>query len=245
MTTPTGPYPPQYQPQWAPGPPQPQYHNGLGTTGFVLGLLAALFSWIPIIGVIGWPLAILGAIFSALGLYRALNGQASNKGLSIAGVVLSVIALLFCILYASAFASVVSDTAAPGSVSSSSQPASSGDSVAPAGTMIDVNGLQLTAGKLTDETRYGNPSLCTAVTYKNTGSGTKSYNVFDWQLLGPSGATSAPNIAWEDALHSGNLIAGGSTTGNVCFATKAAAGEYRILYSPYGGTKASWTSGAR
>ncbi len=245
MTTPAGPYPPQYQPQWAPGPQQPQYRNGLGTTGFVLGLLAAVFAWIPFIGVIGWPLAILGAIFSALGLYRAIKGRANNKGLSIAGLVLSVIALIFCIIYASAFANAVSDAAATGTVSGSSQPASSGDAVAPAGTVIDVDGLQLTAGNLTDKTRYGNPSLCTTVTYKNAGPGSESYNTYDWQLLGPNGATTAPNIAWDNALNSGNLISGGTTTGDVCFSTKAATGEYRILYSPFGGTKASWTSTAK
>ncbi|MBP2366427.1 DUF4190 domain-containing protein [Pseudonocardia parietis] len=242
MTTPAGPYPPHSQPQWGPGPQQPQYRNGLGTTGFVLGLLAALFAWIPFIGVIAWPLAILGVIFSVLGLYRAIKGRANNKGLSIAGLVLSVIALVFCVVYASAFASAASDVAATGSVSGSSQPAASGDAIAPAGTMIDVGGLQLIAGQLTDKTQYGNPSLCTTVSYNNTGAGSESYNSYDWQLLDPNGATTAPNIAWDNALNSGSLVAGGTTSGDVCFATKATAGEYRVLYSPFGGTKASWTS---
>jgi hypothetical protein len=41
--------------------------NGLGTSGFVLGLIGLIFSPIPIVGVIAWPLVILGLIFSAIG----------------------------------------------------------------------------------------------------------------------------------------------------------------------------------
>ncbi|RCW43326.1 hypothetical protein DFQ14_107216 [Halopolyspora algeriensis] len=87
----------------APTPPPPgqavQPRNGLGTTGFVLGLLATLFSLIPIIGVIAWPLAILGLIFGILGILRARKGAATNKGLAIAGTVLAAIGLVICIIW--------------------------------------------------------------------------------------------------------------------------------------------------
>lgn len=76
-----------------------QPRNGLGVAGFVLGLLAALFSLIPIIGVIAWPLAILGLIFGILGVLRARKGVATNKGLAIAGTVLSAIGLVICIAW--------------------------------------------------------------------------------------------------------------------------------------------------
>ncbi|MDR7300617.1 DUF4190 domain-containing protein [Haloactinomyces albus] len=86
-----------------PPPPPPgqavQPRNGLGTAGFVLGLLAALFSLMPIIGMIAWPLSILGLIFGILGILRARKGAATNKGLSIAGTVLAAIGLVTCILW--------------------------------------------------------------------------------------------------------------------------------------------------
>src|SRR3979411_410233 len=44
------PYP--YQPQMAPAAPAPR--NGLGTAGFVLGLIGLIFSPIPFIGVVAW-----------------------------------------------------------------------------------------------------------------------------------------------------------------------------------------------
>jgi hypothetical protein len=82
-------------------------HNGLGTAGFVLGLIGLLFSPIPFIGVVAWPLVILGLIFSLIGVARAGKGRATNKGLAIAGVVVSVLGLVVCILWAVAFGKAV------------------------------------------------------------------------------------------------------------------------------------------
>lgn len=71
--------------------------NGLGTAGFVVGLVAAIFSIIPIIGLIAWVLAPVGAILSGVGMTR------EPKGLAISGLVLSLIALIICIAWVSAF----------------------------------------------------------------------------------------------------------------------------------------------
>lgn len=81
--------------------------NGLGTAGFVLGLLGFLFSPIPIIGVIAWPLVLLGVVFSPIGIAKANNGEANNRGLAVAGLVLSTLGLLICIVWATAFAAAV------------------------------------------------------------------------------------------------------------------------------------------
>lgn len=96
-----------------PNPPAPvaapQPKNGLGTSGFVLGLIGLLFSFIPLIGVIAWPLVILGIIFSAIGLSRTIKGAATNKGLSIAGLVLSILGLVMCVVMAAAFSKAVDE----------------------------------------------------------------------------------------------------------------------------------------
>lgn len=86
-----------------------QPSNGLGTSGFVLGLIGLIFSPIPLIGVIAWPLVILGIIFSAIGISRARAGRATNKGLSIAGLVVSVVGLAICIIWVAAFNKAVDD----------------------------------------------------------------------------------------------------------------------------------------
>ena len=98
--------------QYAPNPPQQsntQPSNGLGTTGFVLGLIGLLFSFIPVIGVIAWPLVILGIIFSAIGISKASKGRATNKGLAIAGLVVSIIGIVMCVLWAAVLGKAAND----------------------------------------------------------------------------------------------------------------------------------------
>lgn len=88
--------------------PRPAPQNGLGTAGFVLGLVGLLFSFIPLIGIIAWPLVLLGVVLSGIGLSRARSGRATNTGLTIAGIACSVLGLLVCISYAAAFGAAVS-----------------------------------------------------------------------------------------------------------------------------------------
>lgn len=100
------PYPP------APVPTPPAAvppRNGLGTAGFVVGLVGLVFSPIPFIGIIAWPLVILGLIFSAVGLARVKKGKATNKGLSITGIVVSALGLVVCIVWIFIFNKAVAD----------------------------------------------------------------------------------------------------------------------------------------
>ncbi|MFD2418316.1 DUF4190 domain-containing protein [Amycolatopsis pigmentata] len=100
-----------------PMPPAPvttapaQRKNGLGTAGFVLGLIGVIFAFIPLIGVVAWPLTILGLIFGIVGTLRANKGQADNKGLAISGLVLSVVGLIICVIWTAAFGKAVNDVA--------------------------------------------------------------------------------------------------------------------------------------
>lgn len=98
--------------QYAPTPPQvpaTRPSNGLGTAGFVVGLIGLLFSFIPLIGVVAWPLVILGIIFSAVGISKAAKGRATNKGLAIAGLVVSIAGLVVCILWVAVWNKAVDD----------------------------------------------------------------------------------------------------------------------------------------
>jgi hypothetical protein len=103
-------YPPNYPPPPPPGPygygPAAQPQNGLGVAGFVLGVVGLVFSFIPIIGIIAWPLVIIGLVLSGVGLSKAQKGEANNMGLAVAGLVTSVIGLIVCILWVSAWATV-------------------------------------------------------------------------------------------------------------------------------------------
>ena len=95
--------------QHQPAPPAAPPRNGLGIAGFVLGLLGLVFSPIPFVGVVAWPLVVLGLILSVVGLVRVRAGKATNKGLSIAGIVLSALGLVVSILWVVVIGKAIGD----------------------------------------------------------------------------------------------------------------------------------------
>lgn len=87
----------QPPPGWgAPTPPTPR--NGMGTAALVLGIVAILFAFIPFVGFVSYPLAILGIIFGLLGLSRVGKKVATNRGVTLTGLILSVIGLVLVIV---------------------------------------------------------------------------------------------------------------------------------------------------
>ena len=70
----------------------PAQGNGMATASLVLGIIALVMVWIPLIGMIAWILAPLGLIFGLISL-----GKPTGRGLGIAGTICSAIALLACI----------------------------------------------------------------------------------------------------------------------------------------------------
>ena len=69
--------------------------NGMGIAGFVLALLALFLGWIP---VLGWLMWLLGLVFSCVGMFK------KPKGLAIAGLIISLISLIFLIVVFGALA---------------------------------------------------------------------------------------------------------------------------------------------
>ena len=60
--------------------------NGLGITGFILGILAVIFSFIPLMGWLTWILAILALVFGLIGCF----GNKKSKGLAFVAILLAV-----------------------------------------------------------------------------------------------------------------------------------------------------------
>lgn len=60
--------------------------NGLGNAALVLGLVAAGFTFVPLVGVfVAGPSAPLALVFGLTGLLRAEEGRATNKGAAVTG----------------------------------------------------------------------------------------------------------------------------------------------------------------
>jgi hypothetical protein len=78
--------------------PEAKKSNGIGIAGFVLAIIALFLSWVP---ALGWVLWVLGLIFSFVGVFR------QPKGLAIAGLVISCIALIVLIIVVGAIATAI------------------------------------------------------------------------------------------------------------------------------------------
>jgi hypothetical protein len=122
MSTPEPPPGPPDIPPAPPPPPPPQQQvvyaqlpqqrgNGMATAGFVCGLLGAIFGAIPFVFWIAFPLAVLGIVFSVIGLRRAnREPERGGRGLSIAGLVLGIIGLILAILWVVFIAAALEET---------------------------------------------------------------------------------------------------------------------------------------
>jgi heme/copper-type cytochrome/quinol oxidase subunit 2 len=70
--------------------------NGLGTAGLVLGILAIVFCWTVVGGII---LGILGLVFGLVGRSRASRNEANNGGAALAGAITGGIGLLLAVIF--------------------------------------------------------------------------------------------------------------------------------------------------
>ncbi len=70
--------------------PERQRTNPIGVAALVLGIIAALIAWVPFLGLVAIPVAILGALLGAIGL---IYGLISRRG----KVVTSTIGLALCL----------------------------------------------------------------------------------------------------------------------------------------------------
>jgi len=101
--------PPPYQPYGAPPFGTPGYSgapkNGLGVAALVLGILGVMSSLL----VFGALLGVVAIVLGFLGRRRAKNGEATNGGSALAGVILGLLSLVVAAVVVVAFANVFGD----------------------------------------------------------------------------------------------------------------------------------------
>ncbi len=71
----------------------------MSIAGMILGIMAIMFAWIPIIGFISIPLVIIGLPLSIFGLLRSRTRR-RGIGMAVTGLVTNTAALSFSIFYA-------------------------------------------------------------------------------------------------------------------------------------------------
>jgi hypothetical protein len=84
-------------PVWAPmAAPVGPRGNGMATTGGTVGIVGAVLSLIPIIGIlIGLVMGVLAIIFGGVGMGRANGLGGTGKGMAITGLVLGILTVVF------------------------------------------------------------------------------------------------------------------------------------------------------
>lgn len=100
----------------------------------------------------------------------------------------------------------------------------------PNGT-VDIANTIVTATWSRKTTTFGN-SICAAVSIVNHNTDTISYNSLDWKLQTPAGSVVITNFQGTPYLGSGTIVAGGTASGNVCFADSGQPGTYVGIYKP-------------
>ena len=75
----------------------PRRGSSLGVAAIIMGILAFLICWIPIVNLVGVPLSVLGVILGSIGIIVALTRNGSSIGYPIAGTAISGIALFITI----------------------------------------------------------------------------------------------------------------------------------------------------
>lgn len=143
----------------------------------VLGIIALVTSFLPIINNLSFVLALVGAVFAVIGLVGVLRGKRGGRGFSIAAVVVNVLAIAIVLGTQSAYSSAI-DEATKGTVSTED-----GSSVAAASTSAESGAADKYS--IADEQMTGDDYTTTIsgtftnLTDSQLGYVSVSYNLFD------------------------------------------------------------------
>ena len=107
------------------------------------------------------------------------------------------------------------------------------DAVADERGQVEVRGLTVTVGPLRriEPIDFDGPRLCSDLRLENYGSETEYYDSSDFSIQYPSGNEKGTLLVFDDDVHTGNLVPGGQTTGQVCFVDRAEVGQHLVLWN--------------
>ena len=118
------------------------------SVALVLGVIALISSWVPIINNLSFVFALVGVVFAVVGLVGTLRGKKSGRGLAIASTVVNVVAVAIVLATQSAYSAAI-DEAASGTVQTSDEtsvaaPAAGETTSAESADKYSIDGEELT-----------------------------------------------------------------------------------------------------
>ena len=172
--------------------------SGLGIAALILGVVGLVGSWIPILNNISAFIAFFGVILGVIGIISISKskGTKGGKGISIAGTLVSVVAIVVVLATQSMYGQVADDA-------SKSLDKMSGDATE---ELLNKD-VSVDFGEYTVETQdYGSgitsQSGYLAVTVKNLASDSKSYSIH-FEALDASGTRIQDDYIYANSLASG------------------------------------------
>ena len=160
--------------------------SGLAIAGLVLGILAALGSFLPIINNLSFILAVVGLVLAIIALVGALKGKHDSKGLAIAGVALCAVSCVVVLVTQKAYGDALkkaSTGSEPVAVSSTNSPAAQSSSAGQAASSAEATN-SAEAPKQEQKQDYSNLAVGSSVqlddgltvTVNSVDKGLKSYS---------------------------------------------------------------------
>lgn len=180
--------------------------SGAAIAGLVLGIIAAVSSWIPIVNNFSFILAVVGLVISLVGLVGTMRGKRAGKGLAVAALVINVVAAGVVLATQSAMSAAI-DEATSGvvstenvSVQDQAQDAHAQDAQGDASTG-DSESYSITDVNMTGD----DYSVTITGSFTNNSSEEVSYVQLSYRLLDADGAQIGTAYA-----NTNNLPAGGT-----------------------------------
>lgn len=178
--------------------------SGMAIAGLVLGILAAVSSWIPIVNNLSFIIGVIGLVLSVVGAVGTVRGKKAGKGIAIAALVINLVACGIVLAMQSAVSAAIDDVTsdAVSTENVSVQPEDAAD-VPETDTAPEADDA---AYAITDVQMTGDDySVTISGTFTNSSDAEVSYVQVSYRLLDADGAQIGTAYA-----NTNNLPAGGT-----------------------------------
>lgn len=175
--------------------------SAMAIAGLVVGIIGLLGSAIPILNNVAFFIAILGLIFGIIGLVSVIRGKRRGKGLAIAAVVISVVAIVVVLATQSLYSSAIDEATDDTSFATTEQSADSDSQDSSSSTEVADQSSDYT---ITDE-KYDTSDYLPFIsgTFTNNTDSDFSYVSVEYALYDKDGAKIDSAIDSTDGLKAG------------------------------------------
>ena len=211
--------------------------SGLAVTALVVGIVAAVFGWT---GVFGLILAIVAIVFGVIALVKNQSKVKAVWGIVLGGVAL--VTSIIVLIIAAAVVTVLDETLKTSGQTDTTQSAT--DTAYTVGQAIDFDNKKVTVTNVERNWQSGNQFIVAEsgnefvkiqVSIENNSDAQVSYNTFDWKMQNSQGVikdVDGSTYTIEGGLNSGELAPAGKVSGFMIFQVPSEDNGLILTYSP-------------